>query len=367
MDEPALASQFDETVWFSETPSWDVNGITKVIMSEKVHALGLKVVLVGVCFLPHSLFSVPSGSQFQSWELKNLPPHVGQGADEHFGGYNNFRPDAIQEPDFSWPASHFSDGDRRKLCDDVRGSSGAVVSGMPEVKAPPSTARMVNHTQTIRQLSKLGELPFLAWTDRYTSCGDPETLLAESVDPRAREKMLTKWHPLHTSQYIWTKSYMPTISLRYVGDNVDMAYHVESRLPFLDHCLNEYVNQLPPSLKMKYDPTTLSFNEKYILREAMRPFITGEIYTRRKKPFSGPTQFRAHGPIHRTFQRLLTRRNIDGLGFLDWDSTQEYLKSAFEDEDRAAFRKVVFIAQFVVLMQRFGVQTAKPPKGAVPL
>ncbi|KAF9893626.1 hypothetical protein FE257_010938 [Aspergillus nanangensis] len=319
----------------SETPSWDVNGITKVALSEKVNSLGMKVVLVG------------------------------QGADEHFGGYNNFRPDEIQEPDLSWPESHFPDEDRRQLWHDVQGSSGAVVSGNHETTAPSSTARMVNHTQTIRQLARLGQLPFLPWTSCYISSGDPETLLAESIDPRAREKMVTKWHPLHTSQYIWTKSYLPTISLRYVGDNVDIAYHVEGRLPFLDHHLNEYANQLPPSLKMKYDPTTRCFNEKYILREATRPFVTDELYERRKKPFSGPTRFKENGPIHGTFLRLLTRENVAALGFLEWDSVQSYLEGAFAEQDGVAFRKIMLIAQFVVLMQRFGVQTAKAPKGVI--
>ena len=311
-------------------------------------------------FIPVMLFSFDLKVNTDQFYHK-----IGQGADEHFGGYNNFRPDAIQEPDLSWPGQSLSDEERKKLWEDVRGSSGAVVSGSTETKAPLSTGRMVNNTQTIRQLARIGQLPFLPWVDGFASTGDPETLLAESLDPRAREKMLTKWHPLHTSQYIWTKSYMPTISLRYVGDNVDMAHGVESRLPFLDHQLNEYVNQLPPSLKMKYEPTTQEFNEKYILREAMRPFVTEEIYDRRKKPFSGPTQFKQNGPIHHTFLRLITKENIEGLGFLDWCTTQSYLERAFCGEDRVAFRKAVMIAQFVVLMQRFGVEAAKPPKDVI--
>lgn len=48
MDEEAIASRFEDAVWYSETPIPDVNGPSKMAMAEKVHSLGIKVVVTGM-------------------------------------------------------------------------------------------------------------------------------------------------------------------------------------------------------------------------------------------------------------------------------------------------------------------------------
>lgn len=47
VDEEALASRLEDTVWYSETPLPDVNGMGRLAMAEMAHAKGLKVVLTG--------------------------------------------------------------------------------------------------------------------------------------------------------------------------------------------------------------------------------------------------------------------------------------------------------------------------------
>ncbi|KAE8369554.1 asparagine synthase [Aspergillus caelatus] len=317
-------------VEYHPIPFPDLNGLGKLALSEKVHSLGMKVVLTG------------------------------EGSDEHFVGYPDFRPDLLQEPDYSWPAADLPPHVREKAWREARDNTGAVIFGDGGHVVPVSTARMVNNTHTMREVAKCGYLPFLPWTSTYLSAGDPETRLAEDLDGRILEMIANKWHPLHTSQYIWLRSYLPNFILRWVGDNMDMAHHVESRPAFLDHHLNQYVNFLPPSLKMRYNPEDNTFNEKYILRQAARPFVTDEIYARRKVAYCGPTQYKENGPVHRVFLRLLTKENIERLGFLDWALTEDYLERAFRQGDRRAFRNAVLIAQFVVIMQRFGVPPASP-------
>ncbi|CAM6000046.1 unnamed protein product [Sphagnum balticum] len=62
----------------------------------------------------------------------------------------------------------------------------------------------------------------------------------------------------------------------------EMASSVEGRVPFLDHNLFESAKMLPVSAKIK-DGT-----EKFVLREAVREFVTDEIYKREKHPFVAP-------------------------------------------------------------------------------
>jgi len=47
MDDDALATNFEDATWYSETVVPDANGPGKMAMAERAHAAGLKVVLTG--------------------------------------------------------------------------------------------------------------------------------------------------------------------------------------------------------------------------------------------------------------------------------------------------------------------------------
>ncbi|KAJ7670220.1 hypothetical protein B0H17DRAFT_1086072 [Mycena rosella] len=71
-----------------------------------------------------------------------------------------------------------------------------------------------------------------------------------------------------------------------------MANSVEGRFPFLDQHLVRYINTLPPSVKVrpvKRDgPGAWSFTDKWILRQAVKPYITEELYLRKKLSYNAP-------------------------------------------------------------------------------
>lgn len=95
-------------------------------------------------------------------------------------------------------------------------------------------------------------------------------------------------HIVNQSLYLWTKLTLVNYILNTLGDGCEMSASVEGRLPFLDHKVFEYVRNLPMNMKIK------NGNEKYILKEAVRPYITKTIYERQKHPFMAPpvTRFR---------------------------------------------------------------------------
>jgi asparagine synthase (glutamine-hydrolysing) len=82
--------------------------------------------------------------------------------------------------------------------------------------------------------------------------------------------------------YVWNKSVLTNMDLVCLGERMEMAHSIESRLPFLDHHLTEYVNSLPPSMKIRKDSYRDTFTGKWILRKAAKPFITKEVYHRKK-------------------------------------------------------------------------------------
>ncbi|CAK1359067.1 unnamed protein product [Cercospora beticola] len=198
---------------------------------------------------------------------------------------------------------------------------------------------------------------------------DPRETIANNVDGRVRDKMTSSWHPLHSALYMWAKGHLPNIVLSCLGDRAEMGHSVEARTPFLDHKFTEYVNAVPPSMKIKYisptqaekqggDTTEGEFQEKYILREAARPFIPDRLYRRKKQQFAAPRTYAPGGPLHQLFSELVTEENVARLGFVDWDSAKDLLQSAFEKHEQMAFRRIVMLAEWVVLSQRFDVPPA---------
>ena len=198
--------------------------------------------------------------------------NAGQGADEFLGGYPTYLADFLSEPDQSWSQSRLSEDKRLEKL-------GEVESGLHK----PRTS----YSPTPAYTEVYDDIPFSTWTDRYGH-SDIGRTLAENVDERIREFMRIKWHPLNSALYTWYKCHLPNLLLTCIGDRTEMSNSIEGRTPFLDHHVVEYVNGVPPSLKIKYDPGTDKLVEKAILREAAKPFITDELY-RRKKQVSANT------------------------------------------------------------------------------
>jgi asparagine synthase (glutamine-hydrolysing) len=116
--------------------------------------------------------------------------------------------------------------------------------------------------------------------------------------------------PIHQSLYLWSKAILLNYILRIAGDAVEMAHSLEGRLPFLDHKLVELANKIPADLKIKNN------TEKYILREAARPFVTNTIYRQKKHPFfAPPSTLQMDGPFHELLQDTLRSSKLNDLPF----------------------------------------------------
>jgi asparagine synthase (glutamine-hydrolysing) len=80
--------------------------------------------------------------------------------------------------------------------------------------------------------------------------------------------------------YVDLKTYLVELLMK--QDQMSMAASIESRVPFLDHHLVEFVAALPPRLKLR------GLTTKWILREAARDLVPPDILTRRKMGFPVP-------------------------------------------------------------------------------
>ncbi|KAL4746690.1 hypothetical protein BDW72DRAFT_210209 [Aspergillus terricola var. indicus] len=321
LTEKEIASRFEDTVWYTEAPIPDVNGMGRVAVGELAHSHGKKIILTG------------------------------EGSDEHFGGYPDMLSKMFIEPDLSWHPPPFEMPNSSEVFEAGRE---AIPSSVDTLM---STKRMLNNSSIFARVNSFYTLPFASWIAERAE-PDPETAFAKHLGAQTLSNISEKWHPLNSASYQWTKSILANYILRYIGDGADMVHRIETRPPFLDHDVTEYANRIPPSLKIRYDPVKKVLREKYILREAMRPFITDEVMNRTKRAYLGPSNYRENGPLHRVVRRLLTEDNVKELGFVDWNRLQEHIVKGFRDGDPSCFRSSLFVAQLVVLSQRFGVKVA---------
>lgn len=178
--------------WHCEHPTADLNFIAKNKLAEETRKAGFKVVLTG------------------------------EGADEHFAGYSIFEADFLREADrtFLHPEAdrQVSEADRLSLFEKregdaleqvlrERGGIFAAFSTQPiSLRDAVVPRRMLNGTSTCRWLVATSELPtdsFLPWTKQIVPTFDRTGTYARAISGIVRDKMVSKWHPLHTAMVSW--------------------------------------------------------------------------------------------------------------------------------------------------------------------
>ena len=292
---------------------------------------------------------------------------TGEGADEQFAGYPMYVPDFLKERDHAWPEQAIAEDERKRLLEEqeerltryLRGRGAANYS----TRLPDVVARELNYMVTATTLTGY-QLPTEFWADwivrQWGSIPNPLQTIANDMSVHVKQKIQRVWHPLHSGLYVWSKCHLANSILSCLGDRTEMAHSIEARTPFLDHEFTGYANSLPPSVKLRYDAATGTFVEKWILREATKPFVTKELYERKKHAYTAPILYPENGPLHQLYKKLLTREAIDGLGFLDWKEVKGLPERAFVKKELSAMRSLNLCCQWIILGKRFGVARAGP-------
>lgn len=96
------------------------------------------------------------------------------------------------------------------------------------------------------------------------------------------------------------------------ADKNTMAFSIEGRVPFLDHTLSEITGRMPPELKLR------NFNEKYILKKAVRDIVPMQTIKREKTNFFVPIDKWFNGEILEISKQLLSKGEISKQGIFDY-------------------------------------------------
>jgi asparagine synthase (glutamine-hydrolysing) len=104
--------------------------------------------------------------------------------------------------------------------------------------------------------------------------------------------------PLTQMLYIDTRANLPD-DLLMVGDKTSMANSLEARVPFLDFRLVEFIESLPPGLKLR------GFTGKYLHKKALEKWLPKEVVCRRKKGFANPVEHWLRGRMRAAVEEYL--------------------------------------------------------------
>ncbi|MGB7442383.1 MAG: asparagine synthase (glutamine-hydrolyzing) [Coleofasciculaceae cyanobacterium] len=275
-----LAENFADSIWHCEMLCINGNTTAKYLLSRAAQDEGYKVVLTG------------------------------EGSDEIFGGYVHFRQDMLLHN-----KQNQDEKTVKFLLEDLK-QKNKVSVGL--LLAEDNSNKLLNTVQGLlgfvpswMQASAAGYLRSLPlYSPELIAKFDQKDVYRIFFNQIDVQGQLANREPVHQSLYLWSKTILPNYLLRMLGDGVEMAHSIEGRLPFLDHKVVELVRNMPVALKIR------GLTEKYVLREAAKPFITNKMYNRQKHPFlAPPSTFKPNEPLQELVQDTLRSSLMSSIPF----------------------------------------------------
>jgi len=151
--------------------------------------------------------------------------------------------------------------------------------------------------------------------------------------------------PLTQILYMDTRTNLPD-DLLMVGDKTSMANSLEVRVPFLDYRLVEFIETLPPHLKLN------GHQGKYLHKKAVEKWLPKEIVYRKKKGFANPIDMWLRTSMRRfVSDRLLS----DGAGVNRYFN-RDFIRQTIEkhEENQAQhLRHIYLLLSFEMWHEQF--------------
>jgi asparagine synthase (glutamine-hydrolysing) len=314
-----ISNAFSDVIYYAEKPTIRTAPAPLFILSKLVRENNIKVVLTG------------------------------EGADEVFGGYNIFKEDKIRRFWARYPDSRMRPLLLQALYPYILKGQDQATSfwqlffkkGLTEVDDPYYSHRIrwSNTSQIKRYFRK-----------EFRSQFDDQSQVYEALD-KYIDPEIKFWHPLSRAQYLEMKLFMSGYLLSTQGDRMMMGNSVEGRFPFLDHTLIEFVNKIPPHLKIKV------LNEKYLLKKAYQDLIPDSIIKRAKQPYRAPiNKVFLKGSVNNISKEMLLPENLNKLPFFDTKLVSNLLTKMEKSDGNSSARDdmaLVSIASLQLLHHHF--------------
>lgn len=198
---------------------------------------------------------------------------TGQGADEPWAGYHRYIGIKLSET-YSRLPYWLTNGMVRPLVETF-GKNERLKRGAVSLNERDILTRLVKIYSFYSAGMK--ERLFQPWVKEVISPDGHEARQAL----RRLQSDVERLDPLTQMLYVDTRANLPD-DLLMVGDKTSMANSLEARVPFLDYRLIEFIETLPPRLKL------WGFRGKYLHKKAVEKWLPKNIVYRKKKGFANP-------------------------------------------------------------------------------
>lgn len=267
----------------------------------------------------------------------------GEGGDEAFAGYSNYRSLLWLERLKALPSPL-----RQIFSAGVSGLSRFVFPGWREKSGQFLHARLQD--SYYGRTSHPGRFFNRQWQQFYS------TSFAASVDKKfsthAATRHLHNGHRGTLAQmlYVDTKTWLPD-DLLVKADKMTMANSIELRVPLLDHKILEFAASLPQNFKVR------GFTTKYIAKKTLRGQVPREILNRKKAGFPVPYERWLRQDLKDWVHALLLDNKTISRGYFQKSAVERLLS---EDLATGGFSKEIFDLTVLELWHREFLEKGKP-------
>jgi asparagine synthase (glutamine-hydrolysing) len=168
------------------------------------------------------------------------------------------------------------------------------------------------------------EFPWAPYLDEVTALLDPAFVARTRCRDRIRTTLSAEMDtfqsddPLNKLLYLFLKYYLVEMLERL--DKTSMAWGVESRVPFLDHHLVEYVLDLPATHKAKPD------TNKVVLRTVAADLLPAAVVTRQKRPVPIPVDPKSVWAERNRANALVQAPGSRIAGYFDREKVDDFFR-----------------------------------------
>lgn len=283
-----ISESFPSIIWHAETPLTRTAPAPMYLLSKKVRAQNIKVVITG------------------------------EGADEMLGGYDIFKESLIRHFWSRQPQSQIRPLLFKRLYAYI-----PLISGM--------NAQMLKFVYGL----KLEEVnnPFYSHLLRWHNTGSIQKYFSNNI----RQKLLNynsleyiesklpsqfnSWDYLEKAQWLETTIFLSGYLLSSQGDRMAMANSVEGRYPFLDYRVIEFCSRIPSKFKLN------GLNEKFILKKLVEGKLPESVIKRPKQAYRAPiiTTFITDPPEY--LRDILDEKAINRNGLFNYQTIHSFFNN----------------------------------------
>ena len=250
----------------------------------------------------------------------------GEGGDEAFAGYNNYRSTVWMER-------------LKRICPPLNGAFGW---GISSINSRIHSKRLAKYAPLLS-----AEFPHYYYSRtstpfRYSGNGIGELFSADFLGSIDKEftiepvrKLLSAVQGqsvLNQMLYIDTKTWLPD-DLLIKADKMTMANSLELRVPLLDHRLLEFAASLPPHYKLR------GFDMKYIWKKALSKRVPEPILKRKKAGFPVPYESWLRNDLRGHVREILTDRKTVQRGYFAQPAVEQLIAT---NNQHGTYPKEVF-------------------------